>query len=179
MQFVDANKDFVRVLMAWNELARCSPVREMSLAMISRKQHDRVLSCINQTCAALWIETFGDMVFLRGLMKFGRVSLSRLCTDIKGVPYIERIRGGEYDSWTSTGSNTLSLDHILSGQKPGDWLEPPTDVDSDVDETSARLYAARALADEPHIGNFMSLARRSLDPQLVYPKMHNLTKYMR
>jgi len=72
-----------------------------------------------------WRDIFAKMVSLRGLCASGSFSLPRILAKREKGRLIFGIADGNYDTWVSPDHSGATLEQILDGRPPGDWLKCP------------------------------------------------------
>lgn len=100
----------------------CLPRRKLNLDIWSLAQDGLTKS--------VWVKVFNQILLSRGFLCTMRPSLQRLLMD--GGQMIWDILDNKYSDWVTTKPEAkLSVDQIIAGARPRDWLAPPTEGHKD------------------------------------------------
>lgn len=122
----------------------CLPMRSVGVA-ITELSKDGVDE-------AIWVSLFKKILGLRGLLCTLRPTLQRLTAE--GGKLLFEVMDGRYDDWVTTSpEKKYSLDQIIGGARPRDWLSPPLDKCKD---GHPALYLELVQREAPHVFNWLT-----------------------
>jgi hypothetical protein len=141
-----------------------------------------ILSCLDDIPEVEdWRAAFERMVSLRGMCSTSAFALPRLVAKREKGKLIYAVADGVYDSWTEPEKTTATLEQVLSGSDPGDWLHVPKAesplVWKSIDQAS-KVFVHRLCTAEPHtaewaLRHMTPLQRREMrgliDPLFSHP----------
>lgn len=111
-----------------------------------------------------WERLFSKMIPLRGLCESKHFSLRALAAAGKRGK-IYKILDGRYDGWTCPKHTGATLEQILHGADPGDWLKRPEGGPAWNDvPRAADLYVRRMVRKSPHTFVWLN---RHVTPEII------------